>query len=49
MVQDDYQVDLMYDAALGDMVLLEKQMLKTISYFINKLEPMQDIDFRNVV
>lgn len=39
----------MYDTALADMMALEKEMLKTLSYFINKLEPITDTDYRNVV
>jgi len=49
LVTDDYSVNLMYDAAFADMTALEQEMLKTLSYFINKLEPIQDADFRNVV
>ena len=30
----------MYDASFADMLALEQEMLKTLSYFINKLEPM---------
>jgi hypothetical protein len=49
MVTDDYSVNLMYDAAFADMLALEQELLKTLSFFINKLEPIQDTDFRNVV
>lgn len=30
----------MYDATFVDMRALEQEMLKIVSYFINKLEPM---------
>mgnify|MGYP006950260432 CR=1 FL=1 len=48
LVQDDYGVNVMYDCAFGDMRALEQEMLRIISYFINKLEPMQETDLRNV-
>jgi hypothetical protein len=37
----------MYDATFADMRALELELLRLISYFINKLEPMQDTDLRN--
>lgn len=48
LVTDDYSVNVMYDATFADMRALEQEMLRTMSYFINKLEPMQDTDLRNV-
>ena len=39
MVRDDYGINLMYDCAFADMQALEQEMLRTVSYFINKLEP----------
>jgi len=48
IVQDDFKVNVMYDATFADMRHLEQEMLKIVSYFINKLEPMQDTEFRNV-
>ena len=48
LVSDDYGVNVIYDAAFADMRHLEQDILKIISYFINKLEPMQDTDLRNV-
>ena len=45
---DDFSINVMYDATFADMRALEQDMLKIMSYFINKLEPMQDTDFRNV-
>ena len=30
------------------MRVLEKELIKIVSYYINKVEPMQDTDFRNV-
>ena len=48
LVADDFGVNIMYDATFADMRVLEQEMLRIMSYFINKLEPMQDQDFRNV-
>lgn len=48
IVADDFGVNVMYDASFADMRHLEQEMLKIVSYFINKLEPMQDTDLRNV-
>jgi len=39
-VTDDYAVNVMYDATFADMRVLEQEMLKIVSYFVNKLEPM---------
>lgn len=38
----------MYDCTFADMRALEQELLKIMSYYINKLEPMQDVDLRNV-
>jgi hypothetical protein len=38
----------MYDSAFADMRVLEQELVLTMSYFINKIEPMQDLDLRNV-
>ena len=38
----------MYDATFADMRTLEQEMLKIMSYYINKLEPMHDTDQRNI-
>lgn len=40
LVQDDYGVNVMYDCSFADMRALESEMLKIMSYFINKLEPL---------
>lgn len=49
LVTDDYGFNVMYDATFTDMRALEQEMLKVCSYYINKLEPMQDKDMRNVL
>jgi hypothetical protein len=38
----------MYDAAFADMRVLEQELVRTMSYYINKLEPMQELDLRNI-
>lgn len=48
MVQDDYGVNVMYDASFADMRVLEQELVRTMSYYINKLEPMQELDLRNI-
>ena len=48
IVTDDFGVNVMYDAAFGDMRALEQEMLKIISFFINKIEPIAEVDFRNI-
>ena len=49
LVTDDYGFNVMYDATFTDMRALEQEMLKVCSYFINKVEPLQDKDMRNVL
>ena len=49
IVTDDYQVDVMYDATFADMRSLEQEMLKIVSFYINKIEPLQDKDLRNIL
>ena len=41
-------MNVMYDCAFADMRALEQEMLKIMSYYVNKLEPMQETDLRNV-
>jgi hypothetical protein len=48
LVQDDFGVNVMYDCTFADMRALEQELLRIVSYFINKLEPMPSGDFRNV-
>lgn len=48
LVSDDYGINVMYDCTFADMRVLEQEMLRTMSYFINKLEPIQETDLRNV-
>jgi hypothetical protein len=49
LVQDDYGVNLMYDCTFADMRALEQEMVTIMSYYINKIEPMQDTDLRSVL
>ena len=49
VVTDDHQFNLMYDCCFQDMRALEQEMLKIVSFYINKTEPMQDRDLRNVL
>ena len=46
---DDFGFNIMYDCALQDMRALEQEVLKIVSYYINKVEPMQDKDLRNIL
>jgi len=39
----------MYDCCFQDMRAIEQEMLKIVSFYINKTEPMQDRDLRNVL
>jgi hypothetical protein len=48
LVTDDFGVNIMYDATFNDMEALEEEILRTMSFYINKVEPMQDQDLRNV-
>ena len=48
IVQDDFGVNVMYDAAFADMRVLEQELVRMMSYYINKIEPMQDLDLRNI-
>jgi hypothetical protein len=47
LVSDDYGINIPHPATFADMPALELELLRLISYFINKLEPMQDTDLRN--
>lgn len=49
LVTDDYGFNIMYDCTFGDMRAVEQEILKIISFYINKVEPMQDRDLRNVL
>ncbi len=48
IVVDDFGVNVMYDCTLNDMRATEAELLRMISFFINKVEPLQDTDIRNV-
>lgn len=48
LVKDDFGVHILYDSALADMRSMETELLKVCSFYINKVEPMQDNDLKNV-
>ena len=48
LVQDDFGVHILYDAAFSDMRSMEVEMLKICSFYINKAEPLLDNDLRNM-
>ena len=49
IVSDDYGFNLMYDVTFTDMRAVEHEILKIVSFYINKVEPVQDRDLRNVL
>jgi hypothetical protein len=49
IVTDDYGFNLMYDCTFSDMRAIEQEVLKICSFYINKVEPMQDKDLRNIL
>lgn len=38
----------MYDCTFADMRVLEQELIRIMSYYINKIEPMMETDLRNV-
>jgi hypothetical protein len=48
IVTDDFGVNVMYDATFGDMRAIEQEMLKIVSFYINKVEPIAEVDLRNI-
>lgn len=40
IVADDYGFNLMYDCTFSDMRAVEQEILKIVSFYINKVEPM---------
>ena len=38
----------MYDCTFADMRALEQELIKIMSYYINKMEPLMDTDLRIV-
>lgn len=40
LVTDDYGVNVMYDCVFADMSAIESEILKIVSLYINKLEPI---------
>ena len=49
IVTDDYGFNLMYDCTFMDMRAVEQEVIKIVSFYINRVEPMQDRDLRNVL
>ena len=49
LVMNDFGFSVLYDATFGDMRALEQELLKIVSFYINKIEPLQDRDLRNVL
>lgn len=45
---DDFGVNVMYDVTFADMSSIEQEMLKIISFYINKVEPIAEVDLRTV-
>jgi hypothetical protein len=48
IVTDDYGVNIMYDATFGDMRAIEQELLKIVSFYINKIEPIAEVDLRTI-
>lgn len=48
MVTDDHGINVMYDSTFTDMKALETELLKTCSFYINKIEPLVENDLRNI-
>lgn len=47
-MKDDFDKHIMFDSALLDMKLMEEEVLKIVSYYINKQEPiLAESDLRN--
>jgi hypothetical protein len=48
MVKDDFGKHILFDCALLDMQLMEQEVLRIVSYYINKQEPvLAECDLRN--
>lgn len=39
----------MYDVTFADMRAIEQEMLKIVSFYINKIEPIAEVDLRTVL
>lgn len=48
LVKDDFGIHVIYDATLADMRVMEQEVLKICSFYINKAEPLLDNDLRNM-
>jgi len=40
LVTDDYGTNVMFDTSFADMRAVEQEMLKIVSFYINKVEPL---------
>ena len=49
IVTDDYGFNIMYDCTFIDMRAVEQEILKIVSFYISKVEPMQERDMRNIL
>lgn len=49
LVTDDYGTNVMFDTSFADMRAVEQEMLKIVSFYINRVEPLQDKDQRNIL
>jgi len=48
LVKDDFGIHVIYDASFEDMRLMEQEILKICSFYINKAEPLLDNDLKNI-
>ena len=46
MVVDDYGNHVLYDCVFEDMRTVEQHMLQIASFYINKVEPVQEAEMR---
>ena len=48
LVKDDFGIHIIYDSTFADMRMMELEMLKICSFYINKAEPLLDNDLKNM-
>ena len=48
LVKDDFGIHILYDSAFADMRMMELEILKICSFYINKAEPLLDNDLKNM-
>lgn len=48
LVKDDFGIHILYEATFADMRVIETEILKICSFYINKAEPLLDNDLRNM-